>query len=205
MDIAYGFDHVPFSNTSGLPPESGGQSGLHKVVHLLANSTLATNPPDNYPIVPPAPVGLTGELFTTQSNDGINPDEILWYQTGGGKLTQMSRNFLPVNNGNGATFLPGGLILNWGIYNASGGNFSSGSTTNNSGGESSLVLTQSFPNNLYLVGGNLTYTTANLPSGTGTLNVRKSQLSSGPITNLSWQVYCNTNNYLGFVWWALGN
>jgi len=116
LNIAYGVDHVPFSNTSGTPP--GGQSGLHQVIHMLANSTLAGNPPNNYPIVPPTAVGLTGELFTSQSNDGYNPDEILWYQSGGGRLSQLTSNITPLVSGNGYTYLPGGIIYQWGSFNA---------------------------------------------------------------------------------------
>jgi len=113
LDIAYGYDHVPFSNTSGLPPS--GQSGLHEVIHMLANTTLVTNPPFNYPINPPTPVLLTGEIFTTQSNDGYDSDTILWYQSEKGKVTQLTRNFTPQDSAIGATYLPGGLTLNWGI------------------------------------------------------------------------------------------
>lgn len=111
LDIAYGVDHVPFSNTSGNPPT--GQSGMHTVIHFLSNSTTASNPPNNYPIVPPTAVGLTGELFTTQSNDGYNTDEILWYQSGGGRLSQLTSNFVPVSSTNGYTYLPGGILFQW--------------------------------------------------------------------------------------------
>lgn len=198
-------NHVALTNTSGTPP-----NGYHTIVNIYANSKIEDNTPDNYPIIPPPIAGFSGTFFTTQSNDGINPDEILWYLSGGGKLTQMTRNMVTSNSNttadqsNGATFLPGGLILNWGIYNAPGGSFSSGSTTNASAGQSALTLTQSLPNNLYLVGGNLLYSASNLPSSSGTLNVRASQLNAGTISTLSWQVYANTNNYTGFVWWALG-
>lgn len=198
LDTSFGVDHVPFSNQTA-------QNGYHTSIHFNPVSTTVTNPPNNQPVVTPAATAGFGQIFSSQINDGINTDTATYFLTGGNRLIQLTRNFTPTNSQNGATCLPGGLILNWGIYNASGGNFSSGSTTQASAGESSITLTQPFPNNLYLVGGNLTYSQANLPSGTGTLNIRKSQLNSGPISALSWQVFCNTNNYLGFVWWALGN
>lgn len=136
LNIAYGVDHVPFSDTSGVPP--AGQSGLHTVVHLQANSTIAGNPPNNYPITPPTAVSLTGEIFSTQSNDGINPDEILWYQTGGGRLMQLTRNFVPVASTNGYTFIPGGLILQWGTKATTG----TGTTVN---------FNTPFPSNCFVV------------------------------------------------------
>jgi hypothetical protein len=198
LDTSFGIDHLPFSNQTA-------QNGYHKSIHFNPVSTTVTNPPNNQPVVTPTATPGFGQAFSSQINDGINTDQAFYFLTGGNRLIQLTRNFVPTNSQNGATCLPGGLILNWGVYNASGGNFSSGSTTNASSGESSIVLTQAFPNKLYFVGGNLTYTQANLPSGTGTLNIRASQLNTGPISTLSWQVYCNTNNYLGFVWWALGN
>lgn len=116
-DNSFGIDHLKFSNNTT-------QNGFHTVVHLIPFSTLATNPPNNYPIsqatsppsVPPN-AALTGELFTAQVNDGINSDESLYYQSGGGRLSQLTRNFQPINAGNGASFLPGGLIIQWGSFN----------------------------------------------------------------------------------------
>lgn len=107
LDTIYGLDHVAYSNTTV-------NKGLHTVIHLVDNSTTATNPPNNFPIIPPAPIADTGEIFATQTNDGINTDDVLWWQTSAGRLTQMTRNFQPTVATNGATYLPGGLILNWG-------------------------------------------------------------------------------------------
>jgi hypothetical protein len=183
LDTTYGSDHVAFSQAPN--------NGYHKVIRLVPNAL-------------PAAIPGIGQFFDNILNDGINTDTISFFLSGGNKLTQMTRNFTPTNLQNGATSIPGGMILNWGIYNAPGGNFSSGSTTNSSAGQSSLALIQPFPVALYIVGGNLLYTTSNLPSAAGTLNVRKSQLSAGPISTLSWQVTAGTNNYIGFVWWALG-
>ena len=88
-------DHIRFGE---------GRSGYHKVVHL-------TNQPT------PANESNVGTLYATTMDDGIQPDEVLFYQTGGGRIMQMTRNFTPkidLVTKNGATFLPGGLILNWG-------------------------------------------------------------------------------------------
>lgn len=118
LDIAYGYDHVAFSDTSGLPPTVNGISGLHKVIHALANTVTSGGNPLNYPIVPPTPVGLTGEIFTTQSNDGKATDEILWYQTGGGRLSQLTSNIQPSSDAKRVcTYLPGGFLLQAGRIN----------------------------------------------------------------------------------------
>lgn len=112
LNTQFGIDHTPFTDTRGF----------HTVIHLVANSTIAGNLPNNQPIIPPANVGLTGELFTAQINDGINSDEALYYQSGGGRLSQLTRNFAPIANTTGASFLPGGMIIQWGqgITNGTG-------------------------------------------------------------------------------------
>jgi hypothetical protein len=103
-------DHVPLTSTSGSPP-----NGYHTVVHLVPFSTTASNPPNNQPVVSPTTTGGIGQLFSSQINDGINNDEAFYFQTGGGRILQMTRNFSPKNATNGYTFLPGGLIMQWGI------------------------------------------------------------------------------------------
>jgi hypothetical protein len=85
---------------------------------MLANSTIATNPATNYPPTAVTPVLLTGELFTTQSNDGLDTDTILWYQSALGKLSQLTRNITPSLGNNGYTYLPGGILLQWGRFTA---------------------------------------------------------------------------------------
>ncbi len=139
LNIAYGVDHVPFSNTSGISP--GGQSGKHTIIHLQAASTTASNPPNNYPPTAVPTVSVTGEVFCTQSNDGVSTDEILWYQSGGGRLMQLTRNFLPVASTNGYTFIPGGLILQW------------GTSTKSTDGSTSFPL--AFPSNCFGVNCNI--------------------------------------------------
>ncbi len=45
LDTVYKKDHVALTDTSL-------NAGHHTVVHLVANSTAASNPPNNYPITP---------------------------------------------------------------------------------------------------------------------------------------------------------
>ena len=121
INNTYATDHVALTEASGLIP--AGSGGAHKVVHMTSFSTLASNPPNNQPVASPAAVGLMGELFIAQINDGINSDEALYYKSGGGRLTQFTRNFQPSISTSGYTFLPGGLILQYGsALTLAGGN-----------------------------------------------------------------------------------
>ncbi len=106
-DTSFGTDHYAFSDATS-------NNGYHKVIHSVANSVPTGGNPNNFPITPPATVPLTGEVFSTQTNVGLGADSILWWQTAAGKLAQMTVNFNPTASFSGATFLPGGIIMNWG-------------------------------------------------------------------------------------------
>ncbi len=119
LDTSFGVDHVPFSTAMS--------NGYHRVIRQVPFSTTTTNPPDNYPVsqaaVPPsAPptIGGIGQLFTAQTNDGIDLDETLYFLTGGSELIQLTRNITPKNPQNGYSFLPGGLLMQWGVITAPG-------------------------------------------------------------------------------------
>jgi len=104
-------DHSPLTGT--LPPV--GTAGYHTAIHLVPVSTTASNPPNNQPINGYTATTGYGQLFDAQINDGVNTDQALFYLSGGNRLIQLTRNFAPVAANNGYTFLPGGLILQWGI------------------------------------------------------------------------------------------
>src|ERR1700676_484275 len=131
-NIAYGVDHVQFSDTTGAPP--GGRSGLHTAVHLNNVSNITSNPPNNYPPVLPTAYPGTVCVFATQSNDGYQANDMLWMMRGAAPAIQISRNFVPsllTNNyaaadgsgsvGNkfsaGYTFIPGALTFQYGFVN----------------------------------------------------------------------------------------
>jgi hypothetical protein len=97
-------DHISFGTNNG---------GYHTVVHLSPFSTTATNPPDNEPVSAPTPVLGIGELFCAEINDGFDVDTALFFQSGKGKVSQLTSNLVPSIVSNGYTFLPGGLILQW--------------------------------------------------------------------------------------------
>lgn len=115
LDTSFGVDHLPFSNNSA-------QNGYHASIHYNPVSTIVTNPPSNYPLshaaIPPSLPPVTpgfGQLFSAQVNDKYDTDEALFWMTGGDKLIQLTSNIIPKIQANGYTFLPGGLIIQWGV------------------------------------------------------------------------------------------
>jgi hypothetical protein len=176
-------DHVPLTTTSGTPP-----NGYHLNVHLVTYSSTVSNPPNNQPVAQPtATPGIGGapgygQLWNAQINDGINPDETLYFLTGGNRNMQLTRNFVPTAEAKGATFLPGGIIMNWGFDSVGG-----------SGGNKIVTLQQSCPANFF---------SAVALSATSGMTVRA---VSTPGAGLITQVEFNTNIAGSFYWWVLGN
>ena len=104
LDTSFKVDHVPLTNINGA----------HTVIHMVPFSTTTSNPPANQPVVAPPNVGGLGELFCAQITDGLGTDEALYYQSGGGKLYQLTRNKAPNAASTGISYLPGGIIMMWG-------------------------------------------------------------------------------------------
>ncbi len=118
-------DHVPLTDTSGIPP-----NGYHTFVHLVPFTTPTSVPPSAQPVVTgvsgPAATAGFGQLFTVEVADGFSTDSSLYFLSGGGLLTQLTRNFQPLAvAAAGYTFLPGGLLLQWGTDTK----FTGGTTT----------------------------------------------------------------------------
>lgn len=104
LDTSFGIDHLPFSNTSG-------QNGYHTSIHFNPQSTGVPN----YPPTVPATTPGYGQVFAVTDTDGISADTQLYWLSGAGNLAALTRNFQPKQANNGYTFLPGGLILQWGV------------------------------------------------------------------------------------------
>lgn len=131
LDISFGVDHVTFSSQTA-------QNGYHTNIHFNPVSTTTTNPPNNQPaIIPPTTPGY-GQLFTAQVNDGINADDTLYFLSGLGNLSQLTRNFQPVIANNGYTYLPGGLIYQYGS-----------AVSNIASPNASIVFPLAFPANVF--------------------------------------------------------
>ncbi len=126
LDTSFGVDHTLFSVNTATAP-----AGYHKSVHLIPQSNVAGFPPDNDPPVQPATTAGFSQLWSAQINDGLNPDEALFFLTGGGRSIQMTRNTLPVAASTGLSFIPGpstggagafgAILVQWGTISAPGG------------------------------------------------------------------------------------
>jgi hypothetical protein len=130
-------DHVPLDSASVTSP-----NGYHESIHFVPQSTTSdtSNPPTNYPPTTPPVTAGYGQLFSAQVNDGISTDTALYWLTGGGILTELTRNLLPVVAQNGYTYLPGGIIIQWARFSP---------TTNSS--PPNITFPISFPNNCFVV------------------------------------------------------
>lgn len=89
-------DHI---NNNGQP--GGRPAGYHKVIHMVPQ---AGNP---------AAIPGYGQLFGKTVNSFTN-DEALFYETGNGLVQQLTVNLTPLATTTGYTFIPGGIIVQWG-------------------------------------------------------------------------------------------
>ncbi len=174
LNTSFGVDHIPFSQAA--------QNGYHVDIHF--------NP---LPSVP-APTAGFGQLFTQTTNDGINTDQILYYLSGGGKNIQLTRNLQPALATNGYTFLPGGLILQYGLKTIPG--------AWPSGTDQTITFTTNVPANIDFpnecFGVFTTFRGASSSSGDiGIVSISK--------TAFKWNFGGSSNaSYTGFYWWAIG-
>lgn len=180
-----GVDHVGFNLSDG---------GYHTVIHFQQQ------------VADPGAVALTGQLYTKQVTSGGNTDEALFYESGGGRITQLTTN--PNGAGvvgspttNGWTTLPTGLFIQWGTTTAvTSGSFASGSA---SGTVTFSASNISFPNKCFIVIPNPFWTTASTaPDGSGTVNINQTTLSG---SSFDWEFNSNSGKYRGFYWMAIGN
>jgi hypothetical protein len=87
-------DHVGFGDDLG---------GYHTKVHLTQQLS-----------DPPAPTSSVSVIYAKQINQ-INPDEALFFLSGGNRLAQLTMNIAPVlSSTNGITYLPGGILVQYG-------------------------------------------------------------------------------------------
>lgn len=177
LDTVFAVDHVQFSNATA-------QKGYHTLIHFNPVSTTVTNAPNNQPVsIPPAVTAGYGQLFSAQINDGLATDEVLYWRSGNGRLTQLIRNTQPVASANGYTFLPGGLLIQW-------GNFNPNSSIN-------VTFPIAFPSavyNIQLTGSASNNSTFRNGVSTGTLTT----------TGFTWEGTLSSN-WKPIYWLAIGN
>lgn len=187
LNNSWNQDHSPL--TAQLPPT--GTSGYHIPIHMVPFSTTSSNPPNNYPPTTPTATAGYGQLWSAQVNDGVNTDQSLFFLTGGNRNLQLTMNFTPntTNNSgkNGYTFLPGGIIFQWGkVSSPSSGNNAVLFATNNI----------AFPNNCFSVQITLERASA---------NVNGIVINSNSISKTGFTAVLPTAGSTAFYWWALGN
>lgn len=187
LDTTFGIDHLPFSSTSS-------KLGYHRVIHSVPFSTTVTNPPNNYPPVAPTTVPDVGQIFTAIVNDGFNTDSALFYRTASSAVMQLTSNKQPHAGNNGYTFIPGGLLVQWGqITNVTDVFTQLTFSTNNI----------AFPNHCYAIF-TQPYGTNVVPSNEEQCTI---QIDFSSINNLGfkWVTQTNSGRYTGFFWIAIGN
>ena len=117
------------------------------------------------------------------------------FRSGGGRLLQLTRNFVPVAAVNGYTFLPGGLIMQWGIKSLS-------SSSSQSGNVNFATANINFPNACFNVSLTLVSRVGGTSSSDNTIGVRSGSVST---TRFIFDYNGNGGNYSNFYWVAIGN
>lgn len=190
LDTSFGENHVPFSVDSVDNP-----AGYHTEINFVPFSTTATNPPNNYPLSPTAIPTVTtgfGQLFSSEINDGFNSDTALFFLTGGNRLQQLTSNIVPSLAINGYTFLPGGILLQWGRKTVATGTGTVTFATNNI----------AFPNNCWNVIAVPFYTGAATTSASQAVYIKQDTLSN---TKFDYDLIASSSSIKGFFWVAIGN
>jgi hypothetical protein len=196
-NVVIGVDHVPFDDTTA-------QKGYHKDIHLNPFSTTVTNPATNYvtadqfpsqggipPGAPPTVTGI-GQLFSSSVNDAASTDTGLYWLSGGGLKVAMTRNFQPLAAANGYTFLPGGLILQWGVQTVAVNAWTTGTVT-------FATANKAFPNACFGVF-KMFKGVAGASTSSGDMYI--TALSA---TSFTWNFTTSANaNFNGFYWAAIG-
>lgn len=197
LNTTFGIDHTTIDNATA-------QNGYHTTVHLIPFSS--GNP--NFPLTPlttPPAVASIGELFCCKSNDGYATDTNLYYQTGTGRNYQMTCNFTPSQGSSssnaGKTFLPGGIVMQWGVVNGTHG---SAPQTFNDGDTGTVIFSGnniSFSTKLVTVICTLEYFTS-APSGRANVVVDQNSFST---TGFTWVFLSGgSSSYTRFNWIAIG-
>lgn len=170
-------DHVGFNTANG---------GIHKVIHF---SNQVADPG----------ASAFGQLYTKT----VNATNQLFYKTPAGNVAQLTSDLTPSPGQNGYTYLPGGIILQWGIR-----------TMNLSGGSGTGVVNFSafnninFPNNIFNVSVTLLSDQSNTSSNNtlSVINYTGGGMTP-PTTNRFYYNFNgqNSSNFAHFYWIAIGN
>lgn len=174
MDTTYKVDHVALTDGTVM-------NGYHKTVHMTDAAG------------DPATVTGTGILYNKEINDGINTDYELHFKSSLGNVIQLTRNFVPSAGTNGYTFLPGGLIFQWGLLAIAVG-ATDGTTTFTYTGVGNIA----FPNNVF--GGSVNFRLSGDPTNKFSCGFKTLTTTQATI---SWSSSSSRPN--GFYWTLIGN
>ncbi len=168
-----GIDHV---NNNGATSNglSGKPAGYHNIIRSVPQSGN------------PSAIAGYGQLYSKSIND-VTTDTALFWETGAGLIQQLTTNVTPSASSNGYSFLPGGIIMQWGIKNSPG---TSGTVTFS-------AANIAFPNNLFNVQIAFQRTTSN--------NTQFAYIdSTQPFTKAQFN-YIASSGIVNLYWFAIGN
>lgn len=152
--------------------------GYHRYIHQPPQTT-------------PGNISGIGQTYTKT----VGSDVQLFYESGTGVETQLTGPNSASATTNGYTWLPGGILLQWGQNN----------NPIASSGSTNLVQNFNipFPNNCFFVSGSGLYSSSNKPNSQISINIRQSSLSN--LTNFNYIPFTGSSDYIGFLWVAIGN
>lgn len=161
-------DHINNNGDPGANP-----AGYHNVIHIVPQG------------VNPVAVPGFGQLFSKTINS-FTSDQALFWETGAGLIQQLTMNLTPSAVLNGYTFMPGGILVQWGAVVSAA---ASGTTNFNI----------TFPNNCFNIQlTSVVSSTTNHANGMyveGVLNT----------ANFKWNQADRATSQTGFFWYAIGN
>lgn len=157
-------DHIGFEADNG---------GYHSVIH---------QPPKNGD--PGAIVGI-GQTYTKT----ISGDQQLFYESGGGIITQLTGGAAPSPGPNGYVYLDGGILIQWGTVTPTSGNITVSFSTANI----------NFPGNCF----NVQVTRQRAASNPGASY--SYWVNNASLSNTGFTVINNDGHSYGIYWFAIGN
>lgn len=176
--LTLGVDHINNNGQPGSQP-----AGYHNVTHWVPQGSN------------PAPITGYGQLYSKTITPVVT-DQALFWETGTGLIQQLTTNITPLAANTGYTFIPGGIIIQWGTVSIP--NVSSSNPPPNR-----QTATQTFP---------IPFPTACFivipqyqASGT-TISANTISIISKTKTDFTWNnTASSVTNYPAFYWFAIGN
>lgn len=169
-------DHVGFNFPDG---------GYHKIIHQTPQSD-------------PVSIPSIGQLYSKL----LSGNTQLFYESSNGVITQLTGPSTTTASFNGYTYLPGGILLQWGFQN---GTHSGINHTFNPGDTGIVTFPIPFPNNVFNITTNVNYnsTTAGIPASSSALIIAPNY-SASITTGFQWFAAGSGGSYTVFYWLAIG-